>query len=329
MAPVEDGGGKVGIVLSGSPLFTGDAGSGPSNIRRWLFKQDVIDCIVKLPAEIFFRTGINTYLWILTNNKPEERKGKIQLIDASKMRTQMHKSQGNKRYEISKEQMDWIITTYIDGHDHGDSIMVSPEEFMYRKVTVQRPLRMKIDVKNEKFDEFFEITSISKLSEKNKEVLKDGLSEINELKEYYWADEFAKEIKAKMEKTKITPANIAKAIRDVFGITDETFDIVKDKNGNPLPDPKLKDSENIPFGKDFDEYMTEEVWPYVNDAWIDKNVLDKGPLDDHEVGVVGTDITFNKYFYKFEKPRDPKDISKEIEVLENEFKTFMEDFRNE
>ena len=329
MAPVEDGGGKVGIVLSGSPLFTGDAGSGPSNIRRWLFKQDVIDCIVKLPAEIFFRTGINTYLWILTNNKPEERKGKIQLIDASKMRTQMRKSQGKKRYEISKEQMDWVIKTYIDGHDHGDSIMVSPEEFMYRKVTTQRPLRMKIEVNKDKFDQFFEVTTISKLSDKNKEILKNDLKEVNELKEYYWADEFAKETKVKMEKTKITPANIAKAIRDVFGITDVTFDIVKDKNGNSLPDPKLKDSENIPFGKDFNEYMTEEVWPYVEDAWIDENVLDKGPLDDHKVGVVGTDITFNKYFYKPILPREPKDVAKEIKELESGLESSMEELLND
>ena len=329
MAPIEEGGGKVGIVLSASPLFTGDAGSGPSNIRRWLFKEDLIDCIVKLPAEIFFRTGISTYLWILSNKKSDERKGKIQLIDASEMKTSLHKTQGKKRYEISKDQMDWIIKTYIDGHDHGNSVMVSPEEFMYRKVTTQRPLRMKIKVNHDKFDEFFDNTTISKLSDVNKEFLKNKLSEITEVKDYYWADEFAKDVKAEMEKTKVTPANISKAIRDVFGIKDKSFDIVKDKYDKPLADPELKDSENIPLGKDFKEYMTEEVWPFAKDAWIDETVLDKGPLDDHEVGIVGTNITFNKYFYKYIVPREPKEIANEIKELEAGFNSFMEDFVNE
>ena len=119
MAPPKEGGGKAAIVLSGSPLFTGDAGSGPSGIRRWLFSEDLVDCIVKLPTEIFYRTGIATYIWVLNNHKPENRKGYVQLIDASEEKTALRKSQGNKRYEIGEDQAAWIVRTYVDGHDHG------------------------------------------------------------------------------------------------------------------------------------------------------------------------------------------------------------------
>lgn len=146
LAPVEQGGGKAAIVLSGSPLFNGDAGSGPSNIRRWLFEKDYIDCIVKLPTEIFFRTGISTYIWILSNKKPENRKGMIQLIDASAKRVPLKRNLGNKRYEISDEQIDWITRTYIDGHDHGDSVIVPATEFMFRQFTTRQPLHMVITV---------------------------------------------------------------------------------------------------------------------------------------------------------------------------------------
>lgn len=139
MKPASEGGSKAGIVLSASPLFNGDAGQAASNIRRWLFKEDVIDCIVKLPKDIFFRTGINTYLWILSTNKPEGRKGKIQLMDASGKGTAKLKSHGNKRMEISESDMDWIARVYIDGHNGGKSILVPCEDFMYRKVTVERP----------------------------------------------------------------------------------------------------------------------------------------------------------------------------------------------
>lgn len=138
MAPPKEGGGKAAIVLSGSPLFNGDAGSGPSGIRRWLFSEDLVDCIVKLPTEIFYRTGIATYIWVLNNHKPENRKGYVQLIDASEEKTALRKSQGNKRYEIGEDQAAWIVRTYVDGHDHGRSVIVPVENFMYRKVTTQR-----------------------------------------------------------------------------------------------------------------------------------------------------------------------------------------------
>jgi type I restriction enzyme M protein len=326
MKPASQGGGKAGIVLSASPLFTGDPGQGPSNIRRWLFETDVIDCIVKLPAEIFFRTGINTYLWILNNNKPDGRKGMIQLIDASDMRQQLKKSLGNKRYEISEEQRRWIVETYIDGHDHGKSVIVPYTDFMFRQVTTQRPLHMKVILDSSKMSTLLE--TLSKLSDGNKQVLKDAvitaMQEGTE-KDYYWADAFAKDIRKTMEKPNIGAPAIANAIRSAFGMKDPSFPIVKDKHGNVMPDPDLKDTENIPWEQPFDEYMEKEVLPYAPETWIDESVVDKGPLQDGKVGVVGTGISFNTYFYHYEASRDPKDIAKEIIELEGQLGSFEEE----
>ncbi len=326
-APVEKGGGKAGIVLSGSPLFTGDAGSGPSNIRRWLFEQDFIECIVKLPAGVFFRTGISTYLWILSNTKPAERKNLIQLIDASEMKTSLRKNQGNKRYEISQEQMNWIIKTYVDGHDHGNSIMVSYEDFMFRKVTTQRPLHEAIIVKENRLAEFLGLKPLAKLSSDNRVILKaELLRNTDTEKPYAWAAEFAQTIRKKMTKPEVQAAAISKGILDIFGVKDPKYDIVLDNDGNPVPDPDLKDFENIPWGMDFDDYMKAEVLPYAPETWIDETVLDKGPLQDGNIGVVGTNISFNKYFYKYEEPRKPEIIAAEILDIENGLEAFMEDF---
>lgn len=174
MAPPEEGGGKAAIVLSGSPLFNGDAGSGPSGIRRWLFSEDLVDCIVKLPTDIFYRTGIATYIWVLNNHKPGNRKGHIQLIDASDEKRPLRKSQGNKRFEVSEEQAAWIVRTYVDGNDHGKSVIVPVEDFMYRKVTTQRPLRMFVEPKGEIAEELFSLSKpMGKLTEASRDVLCD------------------------------------------------------------------------------------------------------------------------------------------------------------
>ena len=349
MKPADFGGGKAGIVLSGSPLFTGDPGSGPSGIRRWLFEQDVVDCIVKLPTDIFFRTGIATYLWIFNNTKPDWRKGKIQLIDASDCKEPLRKSLGNKRFIVGEEHIKWIVKTYQDGHNGGKSVLVPVEDFMFRRVTTQRPLRMKIRFDEGKKAEFFAQKGVQKLGDANLKVLADffdsdylPVTDANSGKDMHipvWGQELpyesaavlAKECHKEMEKPKATPADIEKALITVFGVKDESYPIVKDKDGNPLPDPDLKDFENIPFTEGFDTYMKREVLPFAPDTWIDETVIDWGtatkkiPLGDRKVGVVGTNISFNKYFYHYEMPREPKVIAKEIRELESGLESFLED----
>lgn len=331
LAPVSEGGGKAGIVLSASPLFNGDAGSGPSSIRRWLFEKDYIDCIVKLPDSIFFRTGINTYLWILSNNKPEERQGKIQLIDASEMKTSLRKNLGNKRYEISSEYRDWIVKTYIDGHDHGKSVIVPYTDFMYRKVTTQQPLHAAILFNDTKLDDFFALTPIAKLSDSNQEILRNELKAETTSAEgktvpYESAEKIAKATRNLMNKPMPSVAVITKSILDIYMVKGKEYPKIFNNDGTVVYDPDLKDSENIPWGMDFDEYMAKEVLPFAPETVIDKTVTDVGPLQDFEVGVVGTNISFNKYFYHYEAPRDPRVIADEILELENGLESFMEEF---
>ncbi|MBT1162891.1 class I SAM-dependent DNA methyltransferase [Bifidobacterium sp. SO1] len=328
LKPVEEGGGKAAIVLSGSPLFNGDAGSGPSNIRRWLFEKDYIDCIVKLPTEIFFRTGISTYIWILSNKKPEGRKGMIQLIDASSKRVPLKRNLGNKRYEISDEQIDWITRTYIDGHDHGDSVIVPAEEFMFRQIATRQPLHMRITVDAERTDELFAVSKpMGKTDEANRRIIRDWMTEHDgETHDYQWAATAVNELGKLMDKPKPPKSQLHKAITTVFGMRDPEAPIAVDDKGNTIYDPELNDKENIPYGMEFDQYMRTEVLPYAPETSIDPNVKDSGPLQDDGVGAVGTSISFNRYFYQYEQPRDPKEIANEILELEDGVESFMKGF---
>lgn len=339
MAPPEEGGGKAAIVLSGSPLFNGDAGSGPSGIRRWLFSEDLVDCIVKLPTEIFYRTGIATYIWVLNNHKPENRKGYVQLIDASEEKTALRKSQGNKRYEVGEDQAAWIVRTYVDGHDHGRSVIVPVEDFMYRKVTTQRPLRVVIEPSVDGLDALFTLSKpMEKLSDASRAAIRSWV-EKNEGASLTYSEVLAaaEKLHKAIEKPKPQKAALANALVKVFGRRDPSATPAVDAKGNPVFDPELKDTENVPIGMDVDDYMATEVLPYAPDAVVDRSVKDEpkfdaktsltsNPLGDGGLGVVGTSISFNRYFYKYEKPRDPEVIAEEILELEDGLGSLMKGF---
>ena len=328
MLPPEEGGGKAGIVLSGSPLFQGEAGKGSSNIRRWLFVEDLIDCIIKLPEQIFFRTGINTYLWILSNIKPANRKGMVQLIDASELWTSIPKNLGKKRREISSDQIREIVSMYIDGVVNEKSVIVPYSDFEYRKVTTQQPLHAILRLNKDNIDTVLQHNSLNKLSAENKAILNEYLNKKagqDEVQAYDLADAMAKEVRKLMEKPGIPATNIQKAIIDACAVKGSEYPIVYDKKNNVVPDGDLTDSENIPFSVPFEEYMNKEVLPYAPEAWIDESVKDEGPLQDGGVGIVGTNISFNKYFYHYEEPRKPEEIAAEISTLEDELKSFMKE----
>lgn len=180
----------------------------------------------------------------------------------------------------------------------------------------------------DKLDEFKADPKIAKLTADNMNVLVNGITEADdsELKPYSWAGEFAKSIRKKMEKPNVAASVIEKEIISIFGVKDSLYEPVTDKNGEVVPDPELKDTEDIPWGMDSAEYMAKEVLPFAPDAWIDESVTDTGNLSDHGVGVVGTNISFNKYFYHYEEPRKPEDIAKEIVELEKGLGSFEEEF---
>lgn len=315
MKSAEEGGAKAAIVLSASPLFVNTSlGNGPSNIRRWILQNDFVDCIVKLPTEIFYRTGIATYLWILSTRKEEERRGMVQLIDASSFKTSLRKNQGNKRYEISQEQIDEIVRMYIEGSDHGKTVVVPYTNFFYREITVKRPLQRVVHITDEGLAGLRDKTQFRKLSSERQSMI------IGRLSTYIGKDEpwdmpvtLLKEIFGeKVKKKDLDIEAVADDIRSDMSRYDESAPIVKDKHGNPVADPYWSDTEDIPWDMDFEVYMDKNVRPYVPGAWIDESVIDKGNLRDGKVGIVGTEISFNRYFYRYDPPRSSDDIAKEI-----------------
>ncbi len=271
MRPAAEGGGRIGIVLNGSPLFTGDAGSGESEIRRWILENDLLDAIIALPNDLFYNTGIATYIWILDNHKQGDRKGKVQLIDATRMYAKMKKSLGNKRVYLTEEQIVEIVETYagnrdgatfgleykepVKGNGTGNGQAKTEDEpprvvsrifpttfFGYRKVTVDRPPQP------------------------------------------------GKEVK------------------------------VKFKKGQKPYDPDLRDTESIPLGEDLAAYMAREVLPHVPDAFVNEDIKDE---KDGQVGKVGYEINFNRYFYVYKPPRKPEVIAEEIRAMEARFLELM------
>lgn len=236
MRPVKDGGGRAGIVLNGSPLFNGGAGSGPSNIRKWLLERDLVDAIIALPTDMFYNTGIATYIWILDNNKPTERVGTVQLIDGTDFFSKMRKSLGSKRREITDAQRAELVRLYADHADTEHCKILPTSEFGYWTITVERPL---LD--------------------------KDGNPDT-------------------------------------------------DLKGQPRPDPKLRDTESVPFaygknslgsdGRDatIRAYLDAEILPHLADAWI-----------DNKKTKVGYEIPFTRHFYTYVPPRPLAEIDADLE----------------
>jgi type I restriction enzyme M protein len=220
---------RIAIVFNGSPLFTGDAGSGESEIRKWIIKNDMLEALVGMPDQLFYNTGISTYIWIVTNRKQAKRKGRVQLINAVSFFEKMRKSLGNKRNYITDKQIQDITQIYTDCQEGEYCKIFNNEDFGYTKVTVERPLR------------------------------------------------------------------------------DEKGTIVKDNKGNPKPDSSLRDTESVPLTDSIDEYFKREVLPHASDAWMDRS-KDK----------IGYEISFTKYFYKYQPLRPLKDITADMMALEKE-----------
>jgi type I restriction enzyme M protein len=316
----EHGGGRAAIILSGSPLFTGNAGQGESEIRRWLLEKDYIEAIVALPSDIFFRTGIGTYIWLLTNKKPEERRGKVQLIDATAIHSPMRKGEGNKRRFINDEQIRQIAHLYAD-FQSGESVrIVDYRDFGYRRIRVLRPLRLAVQVSEEGIAAFESNKAFAKLSDDAQAQWGSLLREhIGHTYPYAWFDTFAAELKSAGLGKVGKP--LSAALVASFGVRDPNAPAVLDEEGNPVPDKELEDYENVPLGQDINEYMAAEVLPHVADAWVDIGYADE---QDKQIGKVGYEINFNCYFYKYVPPRDLQKIDAELKAVEKEIAALLD-----
>ncbi|MDD4254085.1 MAG: N-6 DNA methylase, partial [Methanofollis sp.] len=325
-----DGGSRIAIVMNGSPLFTGDAGSGESEIRRWILENDWLEAIVALPDQLFYNTGINTYVWVLTNRKTEERLGKVQLIDATSCYQKMRKSLGDKRHEITDDQI-LEITTWFQAFEEREHVRIfSTTDFGYRKITVERPLRLNFCISAERIERLRSENAFQSLATSKKKGdagaavvaegkrLQDGiLGTLHEMEsDQIVLDRrvFEKTLMAGFKRHGLKlSAPLKKAVLSALSERDETAGPCLDAKGRIEADPELRDTENVPLGESVREYFEREVRPHVPDAWINEEVVDE---KDGGVGKVGYEINFNRYFYTYTPPRPLEEIEKDIKVLE-------------
>ncbi|HAS6303070.1 TPA: N-6 DNA methylase [Vibrio vulnificus] len=343
MRPISEGGSRIGIILNGSPLFTGGAGSGESEIRRYILENDLLEAIVALPTDMFYNTGIATYVWVLSSHKPVNRKGKVQLINASKERAKtggrgrsgggeiegndehvfyaaMRKSLGSKRKELTPEAIDTIVQTYGQFAENEFSKIFDYKEFGYRRITVERPLKLAIYPKDEHRLEALQADKAwGKLGESVKNAVLEALASFSEEK-LLSRDAFLKAFIDKMNGIKLTAAQ-QKLIVKHLGEHDDEAEVCKTK-GKVEANPDLRDNENVPLTETVDEYFAREVLPHVPDAWIDTKKTDEL---DGEVGVVGYEIPFNRHFYVYEPPRALEAIDADLDSVSAEIMQLLQE----
>ncbi len=323
MRDAKDGGSRIGIILNGSPLFTGGAGSGESEIRRYLLQHDFVEAIVALPTDMFYNTGIATYIWILSNNKPPERRGKVQLINATSRFSKMRKSLGSKRQYVDDANSDAIVRAYGTFAETEESKIFPVEAFGYRRITVERPLRLNFQASPERLQKLDEEKALQKLEPEHFNALKVACAALDAEQPYQSRPAFTKDLKAALQPLDFKlSAPQMKAILSALSEHDPEAEICTDKKGKPEPDSSLRDNENVPLGESIQAYFDREVKPHVPDAWIDESKTDDL---DGEVGIVGFEIPFNRHFYQFVPPRPLEEIDADLKACTDRIKAMIEE----
>jgi type I restriction enzyme M protein len=339
----EEGGSRIAIIMNGSPLFTGDAGSGESEIRRSILENDLLEALIALPEQLFYNTGIATYVWLVTNRKAPARKDKVQLIDASSFWVQIRPSLGDKRREVPFGRAQEIVKILSDFRD-GDtrkinkdgkeeevvvSRIFSTRQFGFRKITVERPLRLNFQATPERIARLEDEKGFQALAQSKKKgtaaekELAEGWAAQNAIRQLVSrlpnavfkdraAFENVLDIAAKRAGLRLA-APARKAILAALSERDETAAICRDKDGNAEPDPELRDTESVPLAESVETFFEREVKPHVPDAWVETSKRDP---KDGQVGVVGYEINFNRYFYRYKPPRPLEEIDADIRAIE-------------
>ena len=338
MAPPEEGGARVAIIMNGSPLFTGDAGSGESEIRRWVLENDWLEAIIAMPEQLFYNTGIATYVWILSNRKSANRKGQVQLIDAKTFWKPMQRSLGDKRRRITPDKAAEILALYEGAEEAEHSKVFDSETFGYRKITVERPLRLNFQASPERIarlDDFkaFSSLSVSKKKDDEQKAVDEaeGRKRQDELRMFLGSlpdtlykdrAEFLEifDARAKGADLKLS-APLRKAVLGALSERDEEAAVCVDGKGNAEPDPELRDYENVPLSESVHEFFDREVKPYLPDAWINESVRD--PKDD-ELGKVGYEVNFKKHFFQPEETPSVDRVNESIKKLQEEIRLLLQ-----
>lgn len=341
----KEGGSRIAIIMNGSPLFTGDAGSGESQIRRFILENDLLEALIALPEQLFYNTGIATYVWVVTNRKAQARRGKVQLIDATSFWVPMRKSLGDKRREIPLERALDILQIMHDFKDgetrkvgkdgKEDDVIISrifpTTHFGFRKITVERPLKLNFQASAERIARLEEERGFQGLAQSKKK----GAAGVKEQTEGRALQEKIRELVRTLPDTPVQardefedmldgatkkagvklPAPARKAILSALSERDEGAAVCRDKDGNPEPDPELRDTESVPLSEGIDAFFEREVRPHVPDAWIDTSRRD---AKDGQIGLVGYEVNFNRYFYRYTPPRPLEEIEADIRAIEGD-----------
>lgn len=309
MEPVDaetgTGGSRLAIVFNGSPLFTGGAGSGESDIRKWVIENDWLEAIVAMPEQMFYNTGIGTYIWVVTNRKEQRRKGKIQLLDARDRWQPLRRSLGDKRREFSQDHIKEIVQAYGPMQASETCKVFDNADFGYHRLTIERPLRLRFQITLQGKERFLDAcpSLLDDLQAIDAAIGREASLDWNAV--WDQAQAVLKRLGSKWR------APQAKAFRDAFTEIDtEAEPVILKQTGKQVEyeaDPKLRDFENVPLKVDVNEYFQREVLPHVPDAWV-----------AHDKTKVGYEINFNRHFYKFTPPRSLAEIDADLKVAEAE-----------
>ena len=330
--------GRAAIIENGSPLFNGDTGSGESQIRRWLLESDLIEAIIALPTDLFYNTGIQTYVWILSKNKRAERKGKVQLINADKFYHKLRKAVGDKKNEITPEDRKKITHLYADFVENAFCKIFKNEEFLYREYAVYQPLQRSYAITEERIEQMLAKGSLNALYDEGKVLELENMgvaisdADQKKLDKYYGNkplyDEILKVLQANISDTVyLSPEpfmgllgkilSVDKKwldkIADGLSVMDKNAEIQRDKKGNVLYDKETKDIEIVKYEEDIDTYMAREVLPHIPDAvaFFEENLGAKKPVIK-----VGAEIPFTRYFYKYQQPEKSEVLEQKFLILE-------------
>ncbi len=338
---MNDDNGRAVIVENGSPLFTGSTSSGESQIRRWLLEQDLLEAVIALPTDMFYNTGIATYLWVLSKHKRKERQGKVQLIDASKIFHPLRKSLGNKRNEITAEDRRQIVELYTSFQEGELCKIFDNEDFLYREYAVMQPLQRSYSITDESLERMDAKGSLNNLYDEGKvlswqeseeeltakdkkklaaylqhkplyDAIMDALKGAKQDKKYMSPEEFMPVLQDTLQSVTTDKKLLAK-IADGLSVMDKEAVIQRDKKGNIIYDKETKDIEIVPYKIGIDEYMAKEVLPYVPDAkaFFEEDLSKKKPVIK-----TGAEIPFTRYFYKYEAPKPVEELEKQFNELE-------------
>ena len=340
--------GRAAIVEDGSPLFVGGTASGESQIRRWFLEKDYIEAIIALPTDLFYNTGIATYIWILSMNKRKERKGKIQLIDATSICHKLRKPLGNKKNEISPEERAKIVELYTNLEENDLCKIYPNTEFIYREYTVMQPLQRSYAINDERIEQLllsgtlntlYDAAKIAEIEEKEEPTDKE-LKKVEELKAneprynqildalraaksdkvYLSLKDFEPVLETALAGVMTRKDKLFDKIAEGLSMMDKSAEIHRDKKGNIIYDPDTKDTEIVRFDEDIDTYMQREVLPHIPyaKAFFEEDLSKKKP-----VVKTGAEIPFTRYFYKYQKPTDSAELKTQFEELEKSIAKHM------